>query len=405
MRGENSRPLHETTVRDNSSGLFTATETEVYDRQLRLWGHKAQGKLLKGRILIAVLPGTSSPLLWFELAKNLILAGLGHLLVSLAPPESTADCDPPGRKASGVPDEHGKADSKPSAYEELRTMNPFVSVEEGPDLKVLCESVAHVRKLALDAVCMVSPLCPEGASESAASAPNTSWCEALSAACAAAGVSCYIAAHIGYFGAFFTENTQDHTLRTANDIEARSKNSMSSKAPRPAVKRFRSGSRCGKNFSCERAQVSMYASIMAFLRSRAPLGADQEQLFLNRTWQPFLVWQTLRKCLQSNEVTCISDLGKKDRIGEVIDALRTHLYLAELWRDTFIPVAKILGGIWALEVIKTLAGIDETERTNNFFFYDGIIGYGSFVNLVPEDSLPLATICNSECIQNARRKR
>ena len=50
---------------------ISASESERYDRQIRLWGAEAQSRLVKARVLIAGLAGLHA-----EAAKNLILAGL-----------------------------------------------------------------------------------------------------------------------------------------------------------------------------------------------------------------------------------------------------------------------------------------------------------------------------------------
>ena len=49
-------------------------EAQLYDRQIRLWGAASQQKIQEARVLLAGLTGTGA-----ELAKNLVLAGVGHL--------------------------------------------------------------------------------------------------------------------------------------------------------------------------------------------------------------------------------------------------------------------------------------------------------------------------------------
>ena len=50
---------------------ISASESERYDRQIRLWGAEAQSRLVKARVLIAGMAG-----LQVEAAKNLVLAGI-----------------------------------------------------------------------------------------------------------------------------------------------------------------------------------------------------------------------------------------------------------------------------------------------------------------------------------------
>lgn len=49
-------------------------ETELYDRQLRLWGLKSQQRLIKSKVIILGLNGTLS-----EVCKNIVLAGINEI--------------------------------------------------------------------------------------------------------------------------------------------------------------------------------------------------------------------------------------------------------------------------------------------------------------------------------------
>ena len=58
----------------------TPTETEVYDRQIRLWGAEAQKKMQNSKVLYIHVTGTSS-----EVIKNLVLAGIAAELCDPRP--------------------------------------------------------------------------------------------------------------------------------------------------------------------------------------------------------------------------------------------------------------------------------------------------------------------------------
>ncbi|KAK1258994.1 SUMO-activating enzyme subunit 1B-1 [Acorus gramineus] len=53
---------------------LTAQETELYDRQIRVWGVNAQRRLSKSHILVSGMNGTVA-----EFCKNVVLAGVGSL--------------------------------------------------------------------------------------------------------------------------------------------------------------------------------------------------------------------------------------------------------------------------------------------------------------------------------------
>ena len=51
-------------------------EIALYDRQLRLWGIEAQNRMRKSNILVITMKALGN-----EVAKNLVLAGIGSLTV------------------------------------------------------------------------------------------------------------------------------------------------------------------------------------------------------------------------------------------------------------------------------------------------------------------------------------
>lgn len=55
---------------------LTSKETEIYDRQLRLWGVEAQQRMRGARVYIAGLSGIGT-----EVTKNLVLAGVSVTLL------------------------------------------------------------------------------------------------------------------------------------------------------------------------------------------------------------------------------------------------------------------------------------------------------------------------------------
>ena|SRR5437762_2230035 len=55
---------------------LSADEIALYDRQLRLWGIEAQNRMRKANILLITMKALGN-----EVAKNLVLAGIGSLTV------------------------------------------------------------------------------------------------------------------------------------------------------------------------------------------------------------------------------------------------------------------------------------------------------------------------------------
>jgi molybdopterin/thiamine biosynthesis adenylyltransferase len=55
---------------------LSADEIALYDRQLRLWGIEAQNRMRKANILLITMKALGN-----EVAKNLVLAGIGSLTI------------------------------------------------------------------------------------------------------------------------------------------------------------------------------------------------------------------------------------------------------------------------------------------------------------------------------------
>ena len=73
------------TMATANEGL-SADEIALYDRQLRLWGVEAQNRMRKANILLITVRALGN-----EIAKNLVLAGIGSLTVLDADKVSQAD--------------------------------------------------------------------------------------------------------------------------------------------------------------------------------------------------------------------------------------------------------------------------------------------------------------------------
>ncbi|KAG8532108.1 uncharacterized protein KY384_003745 [Bacidia gigantensis] len=69
-------PSNEVGTQMNGNRSISADEIALYDRQIRLWGVQAQEKLRNAKILLITVRALSN-----EIAKNLVLAGIGSLTV------------------------------------------------------------------------------------------------------------------------------------------------------------------------------------------------------------------------------------------------------------------------------------------------------------------------------------
>lgn len=98
---------------------ISADEIALYDRQIRLWGVKAQEMIRSASILLIGIKALGS-----EVAKNLVLAGIGSL--TILDPENVVEEDL-GSQFLITEDDIGKNRAAAAAVE-LRKMNPRVNI-------------------------------------------------------------------------------------------------------------------------------------------------------------------------------------------------------------------------------------------------------------------------------------
>lgn len=98
---------------------ISADEVALYDRQIRLWGMKAQELLRNANILLIGIKALGN-----EIAKNLVLAGIGGLTILDSETVTEEDL---GSQFLITEDDIGKNRAEAAAVE-LRKMNPRVSV-------------------------------------------------------------------------------------------------------------------------------------------------------------------------------------------------------------------------------------------------------------------------------------
>ncbi|MCJ1470508.1 hypothetical protein MMC07_009154 [Pseudocyphellaria aurata] len=100
-----------------SAQPISADEIALYDRQIRLWGVKAQEKLRTANILLITLKALAN-----EIAKNLVLAGIGSLTIV----DGDAVVDDDLGSQFFVSDQHLGMNRAEAAAPQIRKLNPRV---------------------------------------------------------------------------------------------------------------------------------------------------------------------------------------------------------------------------------------------------------------------------------------
>jgi len=96
-------------------------DTKRYDRQIRLWGLETQRGLQGARVLLLRVNGLSN-----EVAKNLVLAGIGHLCIQ-DPAQVTAADVSTGGVFSLTEADVGRPRAQVAA-ERLQPLNPHAQI-------------------------------------------------------------------------------------------------------------------------------------------------------------------------------------------------------------------------------------------------------------------------------------
>ncbi|GBE83231.1 hypothetical protein BKA93DRAFT_725681 [Sparassis latifolia] len=99
---------------------ITEDEAAVYDRQIRLWGLEAQQRMRNATILVVRLRGVAT-----EAIKNIVLAGIGRLVVVDGDPVTPADLG----AGFFFRDEDVGARKAEAAKTRIESLNPLVTVD------------------------------------------------------------------------------------------------------------------------------------------------------------------------------------------------------------------------------------------------------------------------------------
>ncbi|KAJ5095082.1 DNA damage tolerance protein rad31 [Penicillium argentinense] len=117
---------------DSENGQqISADEIALYDRQIRLWGVQAQEKIRSAKILLITVKALSN-----EVAKNLVLAGIGSLTILDHEPVTDADLDAQFFLEEAHKDESIIKDGKKRAEvagPQIHRMNPRVELNIDTD--------------------------------------------------------------------------------------------------------------------------------------------------------------------------------------------------------------------------------------------------------------------------------
>lgn len=334
------------------------TESDVYDRQIRLWGADAQGRLSSARVLYLQLSGISS-----EILKNLVLAGV-HAAICDSRPYPSAIATMP---SSFFP---------PSEREDLpqAAKNGEKGGSEGPRKKAKVLTVAkamqsHVHELnpLLDECEInetpVSLLSDEYFAKFdivIASRLGISQATRISSATTSAGGKFYLVDTFGLNGCALVDLGKDHEFRKEQGKKLFDVEKMPNYV---SLKEMLDMKLCEAKGRWDKVPPKIWAMYRAFLAYEAETGS-----FPSSSCSDDFVERT-KKWLDSS--------GNEEVGGDYLGTDENLKVLASLATAEVSPVCAVLGGVLGNEMIKVISG--KGEPACNLLMFDGTDGsYRSF---------------------------
>ena len=342
----------ETILNRNMVEAPVRTESDVYDRQIRLWGAEAQGKLISARVLYVHVTGVSS-----EIIKNLVLAGIRAIICDGRPyPEAmtATPCSflPPDERCHSSGDENGEDDSE---------LNP----KRIRRLTVASAMQPHVTELnPLIHSCEIQEMYPLASIQDEyfadfdiVVASNIGMKEAMriSKAVTLAGHKFLLVDTFGWYAASILDLGNQHTFRKE----------------------------IGKDKLSDEFKIEPYAD-MAEIAS-VSLGDATDRWFKDG---PPKIWAMYRSILHYRDVQ--SEAKSSDSNEDFIVCTKKFLETAGLKDPNYwgsdqeladlasmagaemSPVCAVMGGVIGNEIIKALTG--KGEPANNVLLFDGMDG-------------------------------
>jgi len=319
---------------------LTAHETEVYDRQVRLWGFETQKSMSTSRILIVGLDSG----LGAETAKNMVLAGIGCV------------CVIDDRKSEGkhltsqfLIKKEDVIASKPLAdasLQSLRDLNPLVEV------RVLEGSAETVADRLTDQE-LSSFLCVVASDLSTPAAVK------LSFRLHQLHVPHFFCFSFGYSAVIFEDLTSSYTYTQTRKFVGRE-----SQEETHSIKYcnlFDAITAEHVNLSSKNTSSSLFAW-QALLGSEAVSSSSSSSITCE---------QFLSERMQRNPAT--PSVYKKDEILLSIEQLSNSR------RDSLAPVCAVIGGMVGQEIVKVISRRD--EPINNIFMFESMGSGGTLQRL------------------------
>ena len=313
---------------------LTAHETEVYDRQVRLWGFETQKSMSSSRILIVGLDSG----LGAETAKNMVLAGIGCV------------CVVDDRKAEGKhlasqflikqDDVLASKQLAAASLQSLKDLNPLVEV------RVLEGSAETVSDRLSDQE-LSSFLCVIASDLSTPAAVK------LSTRLHGLHVPHFLCFSFGYSAVIFADLTSSYTFSQTRKFVGRESQEESHSIKYCTFL---------DAITAEHVNLSSKNTSSSLFAWQALLGSETNTTTTTTTTTSITSEQFLYERMQRNPAS--ASVYKKEEILLSIETLSRHRGAA------LAPVCAVIGGMVGQEIVKIISKRD--EPINNVFMFESM---------------------------------
>ncbi|KAI8069845.1 SUMO-activating enzyme subunit 1-like protein [Gilbertella persicaria] len=311
-------------------------EAAIYDRQIRLWGLDAQQRIRKARILMAGMRALSN-----EVCKNLVLAGIAS--ITLLDHETVTAFDLGGQfLINETCIGQNKAEA---ASASIKNLNPRVEVVvDQQDMREKPDAYFE----SFDIVCLVHS--------------DHDFITHIDQIRRNVKKPFYAADTFGWFGYIFCDLTE-HTYIVEKKLELNSKQAPVAQKIEQVATYTSFNDSLQKNWSDMRIKV--------LKRRITPMTFLIHILFqFQKEYKRSPTEQDIDTLIQ-NKPQYLKNMGIEDQSVLDNELLRQ---LASLFDTEIAPVAAIVGGVLAQDILRTLSANELPIQ--NWFYYNGIDGTG-----------------------------
>jgi len=351
-----------------ASKAITEEEAQLYDRQIRLWGLDAQKRLRASRVLVAGIKG-----LGCEVVKNLVLAGINSL--TMIDHENLTKED--GDSQFLAPRDKVGSNRAEASLERVRQLNPGVEIKvdtshlDSKNANFFSDNfdLVVITNFPKDTVIKINQMCRES------------------------GIKFFAGDVFGFFGYSFMDLVEHEFVEEVKQI-AGAKPNVEEQGSKASTDDSPPKAKKARTVEVEEPETKMVKNSMKFVSLENALKVDWTQEAykkrIKRMDPSYFLLQVLFE-FQSRE-GCSPRISHRDDDLTLLKRLRDDVAqklelptgnkltnedgdkMLPLLFSELSPVAAIVGGVLAQEIIKVISNKDTPH--NNFFLYNPIESCG-----------------------------